>query len=505
MLKHLPTLLLLFCLLSSPQVHAQELSWGHEFKVHPAYGFPTYLGSKGQRLYFRQSRFTKSENQPLSIHLSSYTQKLELVRQTEEAFKLSGKGPRFYIETVWIKGHLFIICLDKFPKKKSYQIVAIEYDLESLSAQHEKVIHAFTADSEPDSEAFLLVFSEDSSRVCIAHTLSEKGVDEHAIVQVYDQEFDKIWAGEIDLRSQKGDFLFKNLVVTDRAEVFYGGFQFVGKQKNLFTADRVPSYKYRVFSFSQKGQDSTHFEFGLAKAKVFLGKTMLAVNAKGELICFGIFENATGLSLRREMQDGIFLVNVLAEKEATQDVALFSFSDKSVFQEGCDHWNRNENGTISIDLRYFAQQPDGGITLLFEEVFRKVNGSMDESTTEYFSGDIRIMHISPSQQVEWVSCVGRGEAKGSFFSMVGNRGLLISFDERVSDVKGLKKLEIFEDNLKHQLSIVDSDGSIRPLLELDTAEYEAYAYQFFCKISPDLLLMYRHKGRKLWQPGILRL
>lgn len=341
----------------------------------------------------------------------------------------------------------------------------------------------------------------------------------HIRVSCFDNNFQKLWSKEINLKLNDRDIEINNTVISDEGNVYIN--YEMSTKKGVFGG--TIDYENFILQISNNGENLKNIDLDFSQT-IFPHKIFIDNNEYTKsLNVMGFYSNKKG----RTKINGI--VNVVIDEKSLElkakNVTKFTENEYKYFfisDKKAEKKSENDKG-FENNMEMIGQyaMSDGGTMYLTEEY--EVTSYSDDKRTyyEYFYGKLFIVKTDEEGNIEWTKILNRSQGPyksyalpymGSYSFMLDDKVYLlyndseknINFQEENGD-KNIKRSKR-TGNIKKAmavLKIIDTKGEIKSDVVLDGKEEDViFNTDYSLKLNEQQLLLFANK-KKLTKIGSL--
>lgn len=355
-------------------------------------------------------------------------------------------------------------------------------------------------------------FSKDKSKV-ILYNYFDLDKQKYISISCFDNNFEKLWSKDINLKLHDRDIEVKNTVISDKGNV-YINYEKTTK-KGIFGG--TLDYENHILQISDNGEKLKNIDLDFDK-NIHVTKLYIDNNEYTHTLnAMGFYSN----NKSRFTLNGI--VNVVIDENTldleTKNVTKFTEQEYSYFYGKKRAAARSEKDAgLGNSLTLIGQyaMSDGG-TIYLSEDFQIVEYNDGKRTTyRYYYGNILIIKTSPDGEIEWTKSINRSQGPfnanmlqylGSYSFVLDDKIYLMYNDdenniesqENSGDTKRTKNIK----KATAVLKIIDTDGNIKSDKILDGKEEDViFNTSYSLKLNEQQLLLFANK-KKLTKVGSL--
>lgn len=284
--------------------------------------------------------------------------------------------------------HIFLVYENFVYSNRTTSVYFLEIDKIALSVISKKEITNFK-DNKATAPHYSFSISPDTSKLLLFVELPQRMNDnEKFSISVFDDGMNKIWDQEVELPIAYKYIILYDEDVTDNGKVFISLKHFdkeVSRQMVREDGDKVPSYSYKIFTFS-KNQKQKEVSFKLDKK--FVQSTKLVYNKNGTVTAAGLYKNHYNGSV-----SGIFYTTFNADNPVFDNPKLVEFPPELIKLVVNDDFGgkKSEPGlSVNFKVNNIIVRNNGSVDLISE--FIKVTESRSQTVGsiihDYIYGDI---------------------------------------------------------------------------------------------------------------------
>jgi hypothetical protein len=455
-LLRLPTVALLFILLSSPLfAQVYEATWGNEI-VNPRKTFVNgIVGGDEEHFYvFRRAHVSLFFSKPKLI-LEKYSKEDLSLVYSRELKLTSVKSKKVHFEQIFcLKGK--IILFTSFYDKATEMNTAFAQEIDENGKISKEFVEVdqIKVSSKRNNGNFAFALSDDSTRILVYHNPPfEKYADEKFSYKLFDTEMNLIWEKKFSLPFKDKNFTIGSYEVDNDGNVhMLARIVLPNTETGLKKIKQAlnPSYSFRVISYYHKQDEIKDFELALptkGSAKKYVNDITFNVNSKGDVICAGFYGNKAGSGI-----NGAFYMRV---DRSTREVVADGYKEfgKDFLGEFMSARKAKKNkGLYNYDLKYLITREDGSATLIAEQYYVVVVCSTNPKTGQrtcsyhYYYNDIIAVNVNSAGAIDWCTkipkrqhSVNDGGYYSSFIFSLKDHNMFFMFNENPRNMKPPKK------------------------------------------------------------------
>lgn len=355
-------------------------------------------------------------------------------------------------------------------------------------------------------------FSKDKSKV-ILYNYFDLDKQKYISISCFDNNFEKLWSKDINLKLHDRDIEVKNTVISDKGNV-YINYEKTTK-KGIFGG--TLDYENHILQISDNGEKLKNIDLDFDK-NIHVTKLYIDNNEYTHTLnAMGFYSN----NKSRATLNGI--VNVVIDENTldleTKNVTKFTEQEYSYFYGKKRAAARSEKDAgLGNSLTLIGQyaMSDGG-TIYLSEDFQIVEYNDGKRTTyRYYYGNILIIKTNPDGEIEWTKSINRSQGPfnvnmlqylGSYSFVLDDKIYLMYNDdenniesqENSGNTKRTKNIK----KAMAVLKIIDTDGNIKSDKILDGKEEDViFNTSYSLKLNEQQLLLFANK-KKLTKVGSL--
>jgi hypothetical protein len=335
--------------------------------------------------------------------------------------------------------HIFLVYENFAYSNRTTSIYFLEIDKIALSVISKKEIINFR-DNKATAPNYSFSISPDSSKLLLFVELPQKMNDnEKFSIVVFDDGMNKIWGQEVELPTAYKYIILYDEDVTDNGKVFISLKHFdkeVSRQMVKEDGNKVPSYSYKIFTFS-KNQKQKEVSFKLDKK--FVQGTKLIYNKNGTVTAAGLYKNHYDGSV-----NGVFYTTFNADNPIFDNPKLVELPSEMVKLVVNDDFGgkRSEPGlSVNFKVNNIIVRNNGSIDLISEYI--KVTESRSQVASsiihDYVYGDIINVNIDKAGKAVFTRIPKKQEYIGSptflgYYPLLYKDNLLLIYNDDKNNI-----------------------------------------------------------------------
>jgi hypothetical protein len=366
--------------------------------------------------------------------------------------------------------------------------------------------------------------SSDKSKL-ILYNYYDLEKQKHITIYCYDNNFEKLWTKDINLKIYEKDVKITNTAVSDQGNIYINYEKTT--QKGIFGG--TIDYENFVLQIGDNGESVKNIDLNIS-ANYHVNKVQISNNEfTGTLNVMGFYSNKKS----RTSINGI--INVVIDEKTLElkakNITKFTDEEYKYFynNEKKAEKKADKDKGIPNDLVMIGQYAlsDGG-TIYLSEIFKVIvttynNGKTTSTRYEYIYGDIFIVKTDLNGDIEWTKILKRYQSTtnykmltyyGSYSFLLDDKVYLlyndseknIELQEEKESKKNKKNSVKGTGNIKKAmavLKIIDPEGDIKSNVVLDGKEEDViFNTNYSLKLNEQQLLLFANK-KKLTKVGVL--
>ena len=406
----------------------------------------------------------------LSLNLMHYGKDLQLL--SSKKLDLGEKGKLRMIERMLLsQGKLFVFSSLLDLKARKHSLYVQEIDTERIETKgnirliseiafpntNPTVMGGFSYKLKPSQSligSFDITWNSDSSKVLVSAFPPAR--DKQAKNYLYgngefvllDAQMEEIWRDKMNIFPERAYRSISTPIADPEGNLYLFSINMTQEEYKAFLKQKDKEYAYRFFSYQQKEQEMKILGEVFETGNKRIQDRSLSLNAKGELICTGVYSCQKYESVVSNSFGGTFFIKLDAQ---TGDMLAKSFSefDLDFIAKGTG-WSKkdllkekNKGKLVELDdhsysLSAIVKRKDGGISQVYES--NTVGASPSGGYTLFRSNDIMVLNINSAGELSWTSFINKYQRMPEGMEIYNSHVLII---------KGNELLFLFKDSRKN--------------------------------------------------------
>ena len=514
-----------------------ELRWGQELKKPRNTYLSEILGTDAGGFYalrLQRKGGLLSGTKPQKIFIEKYDEDMNLKKAKE--IDLHYKKKKRDFEKVLLLNHQFYLLTSFFNKahKTNYLFVqSIRKKTLKLNHKITKIAETPARDEYRDGK-FNIRISKDSSKVLIYSQLPyQKKAQERFSLQVFNNNFERIWEKDIILPYADNRFAIKDYRVDNQGNAYLLGVLYESKTGFL---RRNVSYQYIILAYNNDGEATEEYAVNLPEK--FITDLTFRVAKDGKLICSGFYSEKGTYSIKGTY---FFQLDPKTGEVFNKNHKAFDFDFVTEYyssrkRKRAKRAEKSGNAKRSAELYQYSLndlilRSDGGAVLVAEQFYIE-REDYDRYGYPYYGGyssyryrqsnsveyhynynDIIVVNIQPNGEIQWTSRIPKRQETindGGYYSsyaMANVRDkICFVYNENPKNFGARKNNRRYGFNGSRSvlaLTEVGMDGSISTFLLADNKKEGIITRPKVCKqIGKRAMAVFGEKGKRFKFGGL---
>ena len=373
------TQLFLFAFLSFGFLLAQEeqfakIDWSPEYNEPPNSFLSKIIHTDNEGFYGLRIQSEGIAAGRADVFVEYYSRESMKLRKSNALDLRFKNKDRDFEDIVIMKGNMYLLSsFNNQAKKKNYLFVQ-PINLKTLQARRDlsKIAEVDTKDRFREG-GFRHHISKDTSKILIYAMLPRKKKQpERFSLQVFDNEFNLIWAKEITLPFDDDNFSIEEYRVDNDGNVYMLGV--VYEDKTRFRRGGKPTYQYTLLSYRDNG--ATFEEYKVDLGDKFITDLTYRVARNGDLVFSGFYSEKGTYSIRGTY---FFRLDPTTKTISNKNLKKFDFDFLTEYMSDSKR-NKAKKAARKGDTKRIAElyqyaldelilRSDGGAVLIAEQYY----------------------------------------------------------------------------------------------------------------------------------------
>ena len=534
---------------------ANNIEWSAAYSEPPKSFLTKIIHTDKTSFYGLRVKGVSGQGNKPTVYVEHYLKEGMQLKSTKTLdLKFKGKT-RDFEDVIMMKGKnmYFLTSFNNQAKKRNY-LFAQAVDVSTMRAERSlKKLAEVPTKNIYQEGGFNTHISKDTSKVLIYAALPKKKKQpERFSLQVFDQNFNTLWAKEISLPFDDDRFQVEEYRVDNQGNVYMLGVVYQDKSK--FRRGGQPTYQYILYTYRNNGEDVEEYKVDLGDK--FITDLTYRVARNGELVFSGFYSEKGTYSVKGtyffklnpttkaitnknlKAFDFKFLTEYLSDKKRDKAKKASRKGDKKgapeLYQYALDELIlRSDGGAVLIAEQYFVERDydynydrygygrfgggrfGGG---RFGGPFNNPYGlnNYREEIYTYNYNDIIVVNIQPTGEIEWAARIPKHQETtndGGYFSsyamsVVRDKFHFVFNDNPKNYDPNDKSNRLYSydgRNAVITLATIDKNGQVDMEPIFDNRQAGITTRPKICKqIGRNEMLIYGERGRK-YRFGSLKL
>ena len=405
-----------------------ELTWGNEYKEPTNSYLSEILGTDPSGFYALRRQLKgglMTGGSPQKIYIEKYNKDMKLKKSKQIDLRYK-KKKRDFEKVLYLNNQFYLMTSfnNKAHKANYLFIQSIRKKSLTLSKKMKKIAETPARDEYREGK-FNFHVSKDSSKVLIYSQLPyRKKESERFSLQVFDNQFEKVWEKNIQLPYPDNRFAITDYQVDNNGNVYLLGILYANSNGYM---RRNTDYQYIILAYTENGEESEEYDVSLNGK--FITDLTFRVGKDGKLVCSGFYSEKNTYSIKgtyffqidpktSEVSNGNF-------KEFDFDFVTEYYSDRK--KRKAQKAERKGDKKRSAELYQYSLndlilRSDGGAVLIAEQYYMEKQEDNRYSSPyynrynynyryrdnvnidyHYHYNDIIVVNIKPNGEIQWAS------------------------------------------------------------------------------------------------------
>ena len=399
------------------------LTWGNEMKEPSNTFLSEILGTDGKGFYaLREKVVTATTGEhPQKIFLEYYNKDMKLKKAKEIDLRYKKKKRELEKVLYWNSELYLLTSFNNQAHKANYLFMQpIKKTSFNLSSKLKKISETPARDKYREGK-FDFHISKDSSKLLIYSQLPYKKKEpERFALQVFDDQFEKVWEKNIKLPYPDNQFAVEEYRVDEEGNVYLLGVYY--QDNSGFRRKGKPTYKYIVLAYTNDGDDVEEYQVDLKEK--FITDLTFRIGNDGKIVCSGFYSERGNYSIKGTY---FFQLDPKSGKVSNQNLKEFDFdfvteyySDnqkRKAKKAALENNDRRAAELSQYSLNELILRSDGGAVLIAEQYYIQrvqnnnyydywgrynyYNRNRFDEEYLYHYNDIIVVNIRPNGEIQW--------------------------------------------------------------------------------------------------------
>jgi len=434
---------------------ADNIEWSAPYSEPPRSLLTKIIHTDKTGFYGLRVKGVEGQNNKPTIYIEHYLKEGLKLKSTKTLdLKFKGKT-RDFEDVVMMKGNnmYFLTSFNNQAKKKNY-LFAQSVNIKTMRQERSLMKIAEVATKNVYQEGgFNNHISKDTSKILVYAALPKKKKQpERFSLQVFDQNFNSLWAKEIALPFDDDRFAIQEYRVDNQGNVYMLGI--VHQNQSKLKRSNQPTYQYILYAYRNNGEEIEEYKVDLGDK--FITDLTYRVARNGDLVFSGFYSEKGTSSVKgtyffkldpttKEISnknlkafDFKFLTEYLSDKKRDKAKKASRKGDKKgapeLYQYALDELIlRSDGGAVLIAEQYYVERDYnynndrfnrfggfnrfGSFNRFGNSRFNNFNNREEVYTYNY--NDIIVVNIKPTGEIEWTARIPKHQETtndGGYFS-----------------------------------------------------------------------------------------
>ncbi len=263
-----------------------------------------------------------------------------------------------------------------------------------------------------------VIVSEDETKVMMVRP--EEREDEalptsyeQMIVEVYDDQLNKLWEKNITIPRPRNTFSIQNIRIEDDGTIYIRGMETQERSEaRQSRRSGKPDYNYYIYRLAENGADLT--EIPLTLEGKFITDVTASTTSNGDIVLAGFYSEKGTFSIK-----GVFYQRISGKTEEVLVRKITEFDKAFITQYASEREVKrmekrerrgDEPELFEFDMDNFLLREDGGGTLVAEQYYLYIEtqtftGANGQTTTRtifhYYYNDILVLNFNAAGDLVW--------------------------------------------------------------------------------------------------------